>query len=235
MERPLPEWVPPEVVERTGIREFEQSQLPAPGWGVVNREARWMLTAPFVGSAMSRIAERALTAGVELRSPLLDTRLIALALTRPHHERVRRGDSKWLLRAAMRDLLPPVVLASRPQRTGTTVGYSRYWMRERMPAALKRMCAQPLELEALGLVDGAALRRARERYESGWVDDHTRLHLYHTMEVELWLRARRSPESAAAISAPAVSRDRREAGANRRSHIPHSTQFGGSHVREAHT
>jgi len=132
-----------------------------------------------------------------------------------------------LLRAAMRDLLPDVVLASRPRRTGTTVGYSRYWMRERMPAVLKRMCEQPLETEALGLVDGTALRRARERFETGWVDDYTRLHLYHTIEVELWMRARRSPVSVAADAAAAAFRDRHEAGAVRRSQLSHSLPLGG--------
>jgi asparagine synthase (glutamine-hydrolysing) len=227
LERPLPEWVRRPFVERAGVLELERSLLPRHGPGAGRREHLWMLTAPWVGRAMSGLAECALAEGVELRSPLLDQRVIALALARPWSDRVQRTETKRLLRAAMRDLLPASVLAPRPRRTGLTVGYSRYWMRQRLPAVMDRMFAAPLELEALGIVDGAALRRTAQRFRDAWLDEFSRIHLYHTVEVELWLRARRSPIPAAAAMAPTVSRDPEQVGASRRPLVFHSTSAGG--------
>lgn len=227
LERPLPEWVRADAVEREGVVEREQALLPRPGVGAARRECEWMFTAPWVGYGMSRIADCALAAGVELRSPLLDPRLVALALARPWSERGRGRESKRLLRAAMRDLLPPAVLAPRARRTGVTVGYSRSWMRDRLPPLVDRVCRTPLELEALGLVTGAKLRAAADRFRAGWIDDFTRVHLYHAIEVELWLRARRSPVSAADTMPRAESRDLADAGAPRKSHMFHLVQQGG--------
>lgn len=227
LERPLAPWARPDFVAREGVLEFERSRLPRHGAGAARHEQHWMLTAPFMGWAMSNIAERALTEGVELRSPLLDGRVVAFALGRSWDERRRGSETKRLLRAAMRDLLPAEVLAPRSSRTGITVGYSRYWMRQRLPALIERTFRTPLELEAHGIVDGSALRRAADQFTNGWIDDFTRVHLYHTIEVELWLRARRSQVSAAASLAPAASRDRREAGAARRSQLSHHVSLGG--------
>ena len=227
-ERPLPHWVRRDFVTRERLRETESALLPAHGLAPGRRERQWMLTASYIGWGMSRIAERALAQGVELRSPLLDQRLVAFALSRPWHERSRRGETKRLLRAAMRDLLPAGVLAPRPVRTGVTTGYSRAWMRRHMPGLCERTLRTPLELERLGIVDGAALRHAADRFTAGqWTDDFTRVHLYHTFEVELWLRARRSAVSAAAGSAPAASGDRPMAMEERRSQLSHPVSRGG--------
>jgi asparagine synthase (glutamine-hydrolysing) len=223
LERPLPSWVCRTALAREGVPAFERALLPRPGPGVAAREQRWMLTAPFIGWAMSQIAEIALSQGVELRSPLLDPRLVRFALGRPWHDRSRRGESKRLLRAAMRDLLPASVLAPRTTRTGVTVGYSRFWMRRRYPALFAELFETPLRLADLGIVNPKALERAVAAWSDGRADEYTRVHLYHTLEAELWLRGHPLTECAADTRVADARSDRQEAAAPRRSAIPQFT------------
>src|SRR5207244_9153817 len=50
---------------------------------------------------------------LEARVPLLDHRLVELAFSLPGHELIRRGETKSVLRRALRDLLPAEVLKRR--------------------------------------------------------------------------------------------------------------------------
>jgi asparagine synthase (glutamine-hydrolysing) len=223
LERPVPPWVRRAFLIREGVLEHERAHLPRPGGGVVSRESRWMLTAPFVGWAMSRIAELALGQGVELRSPLLDPRMAGFALARPWHDRSFRGEPKRLLRAAMRDLLPAAFLAPRATRTGITVGYSRSWMRRYYPSLFAELFRAPLRLAELGVVDPFELERAAAAWVGGRADEYTRVHLYHTLETELWLRAHSPPMGATTTRVAAAYRDRYEARAPQRSSALHSS------------
>jgi len=49
-------------------------------------------------------------AGVEVRVPLLDQRLVAFAASIPTREKLRGASEKWILKQAARDRLPPAVL-----------------------------------------------------------------------------------------------------------------------------
>jgi len=225
-DRPMAPWIRKDFSEREQLLEFERGLLPRQGWGVIQRDREWLLTAPYVGWAMSRIAELALGQGVELRSPLLDRRLIAFAFGRPWHDRARRWETKRLLRAAMRDLLPPAVLAPRGRRTGVTTGYSRGWMQRRYPELFAQLLGEPLELERLGIVDGAALRSAVATVFTPTADSWTRINLYQVLAVEHWLRARTAREITTASSHAAVPRDRAEWFALQRSHVFHPIAGG---------
>jgi asparagine synthetase B (glutamine-hydrolysing) len=223
---PLAPWIRADFAQRERLVEFERAHLPRQGLRVARRDREWLLTAPYIAWAMSRIAELALRQGVELRSPLLDRRVIAFAFARPWHERGRRWETKRLLRAAMRDLLPPALLAPRGRRTGVTTGYSRGWMQRRYPELFAQLWREPLELERLGIVDGRALRRAADTVFASGTDGWIRINLFHVLEVEHWLRARASRENTAAPSRAAVPRDRAEWFALQRSHVFHPSAGG---------
>ena len=77
--------------------------------------------------------------GVEIRSPLYDRRVIEFALTRPREERSSGVETKKLLRASMRGLLPDSILATRTKRTGVTGGYFGRSMREHLPAMVDEL------------------------------------------------------------------------------------------------
>jgi asparagine synthase (glutamine-hydrolysing) len=141
------------------------------------------------------VATFALEEGVEVRSPLFDDRIIRFAARRPRAERTDGTETKRLLRAAMRGLLPEHVLASRAHRTGTTGYYFARSLRAALPALLEGPGREPL-LGELGVVDPGMLRRCADEYLRG-SQSHLGLPLFLTLQTELWLRAHlRRPASA---------------------------------------
>ncbi|MFQ5348959.1 MAG: asparagine synthetase B family protein [Thermoanaerobaculia bacterium] len=171
--------------------------LPA-GW--LTAEALRLAEAPRPGSAAARarLDERlegllgarnarsatietfhAASAGIELRHPFRDLRLVEFFLGLPAHQLYRRGRKKHLLRHAMRDLLPPEVLARR-RPTGLGTLYNR-GMREREAMTVNRL------LDAGTPFAGRMIRRwwlteARGRGRTASEE----LALWHLLTAELW-------------------------------------------------
>ena len=120
-----------------------------------DEEMRHYLTSPFFAAICAQVAQFGLEAGVESRSPLYDRRVIAFAASRPREERNSAGDSKRLLRRAVRGLLPEEVLASRTRKTGTTNKYFGGSMRRDFPPPIGQEFRLLLEDIAVGArVDG---------------------------------------------------------------------------------
>jgi hypothetical protein len=113
--------------------------------------------------------------------------VIEFALTRPREERSSGDETKKLLRASMRGLLPDSILAKRTKRTGVTGGYFARSMREHLPALVDTLFQHSL-LESAGVVDAIAFRRAASEYARG-VQSNFSVGLYFTLQSELWLRS----------------------------------------------
>lgn len=189
LERMMPSWIDDGFARRHGLAERDLEHLgrdEAPSHAL--REMDWMLGNAFIVRAFAHLAEYALDAGMELRSPLGDRRIVEFAFGRPWWERSSGRESKLLLRDAVRGSLPDAILAPRPERSGVTAGYSQRWMRDAFPALLESTLRRPLVLEQLGIVRAAALRDAADRYPRTG-DAWTRVNLYYTLQTELWLRS----------------------------------------------
>ena len=186
--RPTPPWIRGEFVTRHALHERERSRMPSrPGYRGWRREAHFFLAAPVFPRAFQCLAGFALDAGVELRSPLYDKRVVEFACARPREERNDARETKRLLRAAMRGLLPDEVLAPRPRRTGITTAYSDRRMRSEFPLLLARHGKMQM-LADLGIVDPDAMRQGWEEYcRTG--STALKIPLFLTMHVELWLQA----------------------------------------------
>lgn len=217
LDRPLPSWIAPEFLERHGVLERERLHLPSPRTASrADAERDWYLTCAFFPRGFSAITAGSLEEGVELRSPLLDRRVVDFALSRPRTELSSGRETKRLLRHAMRGLLPDRVLAPRPFRTGITTGYSTRGMLEIYPAVFDELFRSPLLLAELGILDPGALRRS----VSAFLDrgrGGSRVSLFHTLQTELWLRARLRPQllSPAAIRVTGCSGQLPESSATR--------------------
>lgn len=191
--RPTPPWIRADFVARHGLHDRERSRMPSrPGYRGWRREAHFFLAAPVFPRAFQCLAGFALDAGVELRSPLYDRRVVEFACARPREERNDARETKRLLRAAMRGLLPDEVLAPRPTRTGITTAYSDRRMRSEFPLLLARHGKMQM-LAELGIVDPDAMRRGWEEYcRTG--STALKIPLFLTMNVELWLQAQARAE-----------------------------------------
>lgn len=190
LERVMPNWIREDFQRASALQEWERSHLAAhraeDEW---RTEATRYFTMPAFGRGFRELGGFARDAGVELRSPLLDARVVRFASARPREERNTGMETKRLIRRAMRGLLPDHVLAPRTHRTGITVAYSDRRMRETMPALLEELFARPLLLSELGIVDPERLRGAWGQYLSTGAL-HVKIPLYLTMHTEFWLRAR---------------------------------------------
>jgi hypothetical protein len=201
LERNIADWVEPEFAVAHALRERDLAVLRS--WrrsSPAHSETVGYMTMPTAGWGGSYMRGALLDEGVEARSPLLDMGVVEFALRRPVADRNDGVETKVLLRKAMEGLLPAEVLAPRTYRTGLTVGFSRKRMREAYPELLKRVFEGPLRLAELGIVDPTRLRSGADRYFAGGGGEYLRMHLFHAIRVELWLRGleRRQPAREAA-------------------------------------
>jgi len=109
LERPLPSWLRADFAERTGLLAREAAAAPPrDGMGPAAYETSWYLSHPYFPRAFACVADFALEEGVEVRSPLFDRRVVEFAVGRPREERAGGGETKRLLRRAMRRVTPTI-------------------------------------------------------------------------------------------------------------------------------
>lgn len=185
---PLPPWIRPGFAAAHDLGARAESRLPRrPGERHGAHETRWFFESSYSPTVLAEQAADARLAGIELRSPLLDARIVAHAARRPREERSDRGQTKRLLRSAARGLLPDDVLAPRASRTGTTGGYYR----QRLLAELPELASRVLPVSALadmGIVHPSAFADAVRRSVQGGAQEFD-VALFYTIQAELWLRA----------------------------------------------
>jgi hypothetical protein len=166
----------------------------------------WFLTQPHFARTAALCAEYALETGAEVRTPLLDARVIALAASRPPHERRRLGQTKLLLRTAMRGLLPEATLAPRPFKTGTLATYFSQSLTSLAPV-MREAFSNPV-LETLGIGRASALSRVTERLVAGRGTWNTAEQLLAALQCELWLKDRLGSADAAMCEKQVASPER---------------------------
>jgi hypothetical protein len=191
MQRTSPPWITRQFEREYSLAERFAALGPDSQRGptAVDREAQFYLTHQFFARINSRMSGFALDHGVELRSPLLDARVVRFALSRPGAERNSAGDNKRLLRASMRNLLPDSALAPRVGKPGTL---RTYFAQHMWNDGLGRLTAMlpARQLAALGVVDSVELAKAVGQYRSqGGAYPHAES-LFCTLNAEMWLRAR---------------------------------------------
>lgn len=150
-------------------------------------ESRWYVETPYFPRAISWATGMALDEGVELRSPLLDRRIVEFAASRPVSERGIAGQPKPLLREAMRGVLPDWVIAPRPSKTGTPGGEFQRSMRVEAPALATALGpASAWRLSQMGLVDVPLMLRYLDNLTT--MDHLQYVQLYLALTCEEWLR-----------------------------------------------
>ena len=189
LRRRIPAWIAPSFADRHGLAEYVRATpRPRRGESIAANESRWYFIDPFFPQVFGMMAAFALEEGVELRSPLYDRRLLAFAATRPREERCSGGDTKLLLRQAMKGLLPEEVLETRAGRTGVAGGYFDRSMRGGFADFIEGELRSPL-LGEMGVIDTASLGGAWNRFMR-FGDEEIGLQLFLTLQADLWLRAR---------------------------------------------
>jgi len=94
---------------------------------------------------------------IESRAPFLDYRVVEFLLGCPSEFKISGGTTKRLLRAAMRDVLPPATV-TRQDKVGF-VAPEEIWIRRDQPQRFKALAAAAVT-RGEGIVNGLALERA---------------------------------------------------------------------------
>jgi asparagine synthase (glutamine-hydrolysing) len=188
LERSLPPWIDSRFARAHSLDERDRVYAPRIAHGSrADRETAWYLSHQYFPRVFGAVSTFARDEGVEIRSPLYDRRVIEFALTRPREERSSGAETKKLLRASMRGLLPDSILAARTKRTGVTGGYFARSMREHLPAMVAATFDHSL-LEDAGVIDAKVFRKSAHEYARG-VQSNFAVGLYFTLQAELWLRS----------------------------------------------
>lgn len=130
-----------------------------------------------------RLDRSSMSAGVEARVPFQDNEVVDFALTVPMRYKLHKGQSKYLLREAFRDIIPAEVLA-RPKLP--YVGPIAAWLR----GALRDFTLEVLvaaRIERFGLLDPSPVRRAAEEYCLSGIGDP--LTIWKLLILQLWCEA----------------------------------------------
>ena len=144
------------------------------------------------GDILTKVDRASMSVSLEARVPLLDHLLVEFAVALPDRFKIRGGVGKWILRRAIRDIVPESVL-SYPKR-GFAVPLDT-WFRNELDhrlTALERPGAAINEFAD----PGSVVRLIREHRVGRRKHGHA---LWRLLVLELWLESLRSGELAAPV------------------------------------
>jgi asparagine synthase (glutamine-hydrolysing) len=124
----------------------------------------------------------AMAASVEVRVPLLDDELVALAARIPSGLKLRGTRRKYVFKRSQERVLPREIVWRRKAGFGAPV---RAWLARDLAPVLEELFS-PATLRTRGLVEPAVVQRLRDENAAGLADNS--LQLYALLSLELWLR-----------------------------------------------
>jgi len=131
----------------------------------------------FIANALDRATA---AHGVEARVPFLDHRLVEFCATIPPSLKMKRFREKYVLRRAVRTLLPaPIVWRNKKGMQAPAA----QWLRERLPDFAEEMFSRKQLLEK-GYFDPSAVTALLEQHRKGTVNGWTQL--FAILAVQLW-------------------------------------------------
>ncbi|HJU64931.1 MAG TPA: asparagine synthase-related protein [Gemmatimonadaceae bacterium] len=178
----VPSWIPPALVRRLELEERSvvQHAYEGPfGGKYVGDILRAVLAMADVPALHAVIQE-----SIEERHPFLHRPLVELALSLPPDMCAQPCARKWVLRQAMRGLLPEVV---RTRRGKGSVDGQASWALVHERERIDLLLHEPL-LADMGCVDAVGLRDAIRAAAHG--GHHLRAEVIRALALETWLRAR---------------------------------------------
>jgi asparagine synthase (glutamine-hydrolysing) len=129
---------------------------------------------------LTKVDRATMRASLEARAPLLDTRVVDLCLSLDPSLCVRGGVTKWLMREAVRPLVPSSIVARPKKGFGAPVGA---WIRGPLRAFAEATLA-PARVREGGWLDATAVSKMLAAHVAGRAD--LRKPLYAALVFEHW-------------------------------------------------
>ena len=137
---------------------------------------------------------------VEERHPFLDRALVELSLGFAPTMCAQPCARKWVLREAMRGILPEIVRTRHGK--GSVDGAFAHWLARESNRLTRKVDGS--EIAQLGIIEAGALRRAIQKGVNG--EPHLRAALVRAFALELWLLARSGRWTAGGVSRSTAAR-----------------------------
>jgi asparagine synthase (glutamine-hydrolysing) len=158
---------------REALGRFSQDDL-------LNRQLYADLSLYLADDILVKVDRMAMATSLETRAPFLDADVMELAFSMPEHLKIRNGERKWVLKQAMRGILPDSILTRKKE--GFSIPIKNWLRRELQP--LMRTLLSPERVRARGLFDAAEVTRLVEDHIAGR-ENHAHT-LFPLMVLERW-------------------------------------------------
>ncbi len=156
----------------------------AGGDDVLNRQLYADLMIYLADDILVKVDRMSMATSLETRAPFLDVDVMELAFSMPGHLKIRDGQRKWVLKQAMRGLLPDRILHRKKQ------GFSiplKNWLRARAAAADARAARTRARGAPRPLRAGRGAARSIDAHVAGR-ENHAHT-LFPLMVFERWATA----------------------------------------------
>jgi asparagine synthase (glutamine-hydrolysing) len=163
------------------------------GGGALDRMSRADMQTYLVRLLMKQ-DQMSMAASIESRVPFLDHGFVEHAAALPSRFKLRGWQTKAVLRAALRGLVPPAIL--RRRKMGFPVPVGRWFRGEHWPV-VEEFVLSPRAL-ARGLFQEPALRQLAEQHRAGQAEHGARL--WSLVNLEIWQRVFLDGEDVDAVS-----------------------------------
>ena len=190
LRRDVPDWIAPAFARRVGLRERLANRITPPPFPTLAQRAIYaQLRSGWSATEYEMVDRFEKRRFMESRFPFNDRRLIEFALALPEEQRRRGTETKFILRRAVGDLLPPSV-ARRATKGDFTYLFATSLEREAAALVPGR-----LRLETDGFVRGERVREMYRRVQQG--DLGCLGQLWMILATEQWYRTMFASPSAA--------------------------------------
>src|SRR5688572_2961170 len=159
----------PEEVYSESIEAWDR----APKSNLVDRALQWWTELYLQDGILAKVDRASMLCSLEARSPFLDLEVVDLARRIPAHLKLRNGETKWILKRALRGLIPDDIIDRPKKGFGMPIGR---WLRE------KRLVVD-VEKTPAGL-DRAFVARKQAAHAVGKADE--RLYLWSQWVLNEW-------------------------------------------------
>ena len=134
------------------------------------------------GDILTKVDRASMAVSLEVRAPLLDHRVAALAWSLPMALKIRNGDAKWILRQVLYRHVPPALVDRPKAGFGIPVGA---WLRAELRDWAEDLLDEP-SLRAAGIFNPAPIRKLWSQHLAGVRNNHAPL--WTILMFEAWRR-----------------------------------------------
>ena len=189
-----PEWMLP--ADGAYLRRKLASFLLPDDADLLSKALYFETTQNLTGDLLTKVDRMSMANSLEVRCPVLDHELAALAAAIPHGWKIRNGKGKYILLQALGDRLPPPLLNRKKMGFGVPLAA---WFRGELREFLWDHLESAAFLERR-MVSPNFLRYMLAEHESGRRDNaHW---LWSLLTLELWLRSLEAPIASATVPEP---------------------------------